>query len=540
MALSILLAGTAWGAQSSPRAITTFESAGLYWTPPGDPGRVGCQVRFREAGSADWKSGLPMWFDPRNKECRGSLVYLKPGTSYEVELSTKEPDAKAQLTARTWSENFPVAKTVYVEEGTRTLGIKEGGKPDGYVLYTARPGKQVTLDAGDAENFNVAISAPYVIVRGLTLKGAKQDAVRLFDGAHDVVIEDNDISGWGRPRPPRNGAPLALGADMDSGVRADCKNRNMERIVVQRNRIHDPRYGTNSWSFGHPAGPQGITFSYCGGNHVIRHNDITSSEGHYYNDAIGGEDNFTASGFPNMDTDIYGNLISHAWDDGIEAEGGNRNVRIWGNYIDRTAIGIATTVTHIGPVYIFRNVYNRSRTRSEKPLDEDDRNAFAKSGSSQEFGGGRRYLFHNTLLQATAPGANLPLGAGAGLYGTGKNQLVNNTVTRNNIFHVWKPHWESIGQAGADNDFGYDLYNGKISGTEVRGIAGTPIYKRGHGPASEAGGQYELDPRSPGFGAGERLPNFNDSSPGAAPDIGAHQSGTPPMRFGVSAGRGSL
>jgi hypothetical protein len=39
--------------------------------------------------------------------------------------------------------------------------------------------------------------------------------------------------------------------------------------------------------------------------------------------------------------------MSHGWDDGIEAEGANENVRIWGNYIDKTAIGIATD-GHLG------------------------------------------------------------------------------------------------------------------------------------------------------------------------------------------------
>jgi len=28
---------------------------------------------------------------------------------------------------------------------------------------------------------------------------------------------------------------------------------------------------------------------------------------------------------------------------GIEAEGGNKNVRSWGNFLDKTATGIATT-----------------------------------------------------------------------------------------------------------------------------------------------------------------------------------------------------
>jgi hypothetical protein len=45
---------------------------------------------------------------------------------------------------------------------------------------------------------------------------------------------------------------------------------------------------------------------------------------------------------------------------------------------------------------------------------------------------------------------------------------------------------------------------------------------------------YQLAPGTPGYGAGVRISNFNDMY--ATPDIGAHQSGTAAMRFGVSAG----
>jgi hypothetical protein len=429
---------------------------------------------------------------------------------------------------------------VYLPAGTRTqpLEIIEGGSATGYVLYTAAPGSQSTIDVGNAAPYNVNVNASYVIVRGLTLKGAQTDGVRLQDAVHDVVIEDNDISDWGRLRTTL-GSGQQAGVDRDSGVRAFCASSpGVERVIIQRNKIHHPRYGANSWSYGHPEGPQAVTFSYCGGNHVIRHNEIYSAEGKYFNDGLSGEDNFSASGFPNADSDIYGNMISHAWDDAIEAEGGNKNVRIWGNYIDRTATGVATTVTHWGPVYIFRNVYNRSRQLSQAPLDADDRNVFAKSGTTAQWGGGRRYVFHNTLLQAPPPpGSTYPQGAGGGLHGSGADQPVTNTVSRNNIFHIWKAHWFSLGQAGAGNDFGYDLYNGRISAGETHGIFGTPIYQPGHGWASESGGRYALDPNSPGHAAAARLANFNDGGVGGAPDVGAHQAGSPPMRFGVTAGR---
>lgn len=515
------------------KAIATFESLGLYWKPPADPGAAGCPVRYRKSGESTWREGLPLWYDARDGECRGSLVSLAPGTEYVVRLRLPGQPSRVELKARTWSERFPVAKTVRVGERSTTLEITEGGSASGYVLYTGG-----AIDVADAEPYDVHIAAPYVILRGFTLKGAKQDAIRIEPDAHDVVIEDSDISGWGRYR-YTNSQGWKIGMDMDAGVRAVCDPaRRLERVVIQRNRIHDPRYGANSWSWGHPAGPQAVTFSYCGGNHVVRYNEIYSSERHYFNDGIGGEDNLSAGGFPNADSDIYGNIIRDAWDDAIEAEGADRNVRIWGNYLDSTTTGVATTVAHVGPVYIFRNVYNRSRQYSHRPLDEDERNVFAKSGTTAKWGGGRRYIFHNTLLQAPpGAGGRFPLGAGGAIHGSGRGEPVTNTVSRNNIFQVWKPHWDVIAGVGADDDFGYDLYNGKIAAPERHGIYGTPVYQPGNGPASGAGGRYQLAPGSPGYDAGVRIPNFNDDFRGRAPDMGAAEAGAPPMRFGVAAGR---
>jgi hypothetical protein len=510
--MTAAVASPASGAE--PHAIATFESIGVYWTPSADPGAAGCPLQFRKVGESAWREALPLWYDARNRECRGSLVQLEPATQYEIRVGGTE------IRARTWSERFPVARTVKVS-AAGALKITEGGSADGYVLYD---GRGITIDGGDAEQYNIVISAPYVIVRGFTLKGAKQDAIRLLPGAHDVVIEDNDISGWGRYR-YTNSKGWKIGMDMDAGVRAVCdKSWRMERTIIQRNRIHDPRYGANSWSWDHPAGPQALTYSHCGGNHVIRWNEVYSSdEQHYFNDGIGGEDNFSDIGFPNADSDIYGNRISNTWDDGIEAEGGNRNVRIWGNYLDLTATGVASTVTHVGPLYIFRNVYNRSRKLSERAPDADDRGPFAKAGATKEWGGGRRYVFHNTLMQTNGNG-----GAGEGISGN-DGQALTNTVTRNNIWYIWKPHWQSINEAGGSgNDFDYDLYSGKLStyrGAEQHGIAGTPVFTK----------DFVLAPRSAGIDAGVRIPNFNDSFAGAAPDIGAQETGAPILRFGLDA-----
>ena len=71
---------------------------------------------------------------------------------------------------------------------------------------------------------------------------------------------------------------------------------------------------------------------------MIRHNEITSSDGHYFKDGMGGQENFSDARLPELPTPTStATIVSHAMDDGIETEGGNRNVRIWGNYIDQTA-----------------------------------------------------------------------------------------------------------------------------------------------------------------------------------------------------------
>jgi hypothetical protein len=538
--LSVLVLGTAFYASNvraqTPTAtlpstgtiaVPTYEAAGLYWQSPG--GTAGCEVKYRKNGETSWKQGLAMWYDARDSQCRGSLVGLEPGTWYQAELNIPGQAASRGLVFQTWSTAKPVAKTIAVPSGSAQLTITEGGTPSGWVVYE---GNGATLDGGNSAQYNILVKASYVIVRGLNLKGAKQDAIRMDPSVHDVVIEDNDISGWGRTRDG------TWATDLDSGIRGYCSSQDqLMRVTIQRNRIHDPRYSANSWTNGHPAGAQAISFSHCGGQLVIRHNDIYSTTGKYFNDAIGGEDNFTKAGFPNSDSDIYGNKISHAWDDGIESEGANENVRIWGNYIDRTAIGIATTATSVGPVYIFRNVWNRAQMY-EGRIDNDDRQPFFKSGGQDALGHGRRYIIHNTMLQAQQSGAVYGLGGGFGLGGTGSTQLIQNTYSYNNIYHQWKDGKGFTYQTGSTSKFSNDMYNGTAGDTTVtNGIVGKPTYVSGHGWQSEAGGNYQLDTSSPGFGKGAKVDNFNDGV--ASPDVGAHQSGAPAMKFGIAASAGS-
>ena len=381
-----------------PAAIPTFESIGLYWSPAEGSTDRAVAVRYRRAATDGWSAAQPLWFDSRTSpspphlaggEYRGSVVGLSSGTTYEIELSLAGGPTTV-LQATTWSEGFPVAETrILPELSSETLVIDRSGSPGGYLLYTAAPGKAAVIDVNNARDFNIEVKGSYVIIRGLTLRGARTDAIRLAKTGTvtDVVIEDNDISGWGE-----RDSSGPFGAPFQAAIRVDS-NPNVSRLVIQRNRIHHPRFDSNSWCerrsgeadpacSTHPDGPHGILLTDSGGHHVIRHNTLESDDEHYFTDGIGGG-TFGYAGFPTRDSDVYGNYIERCWDNPIEAEGGNRNVRIWGNYFDRSYSPIAITPVSLGPLYIWRNVVDA--TRKGPPAvtgstDQDPRGRFLKAG----------------------------------------------------------------------------------------------------------------------------------------------------------------
>jgi hypothetical protein len=181
-------------------------------------------------------------------------------------------------------------------------------------------------------------------------------------------------------------------------------------------------------------------------------------------------------------------------------------------------------------VYIFRNVFNRNKFFAARAADQDDRQPFFKSGSDDSLGYGRRYVFHNTMLQASDGRSQYGLGGGAGMGGTGNAQLVHNTISMNNIYHLWKPN-SAVYQVGSDNTFQNDMFNGSMGTAVINGINATPTYATGHGWKSESGGQYQLAAGTAGVDRAVRIPNFNDHFVGAGPDVGAAESGAPAMKF---------
>jgi hypothetical protein len=524
--------------QENPYAVATFECAGIYFKTPDDGT---CRIRYREVNTRVWQNGLDLVYDSRDREYRGSIIVLKPATDYEAEISTAS--SKSQVKFRTRNDIFPIGKTTILPEGEsdKPIIITDSGTPEAYHLVTVPEKSKSILNLKNVSDNGIVIDADYVIVRGVEIRNAAVHGIRIKRNRHDIVIEQCHITFWGRIGGPHTYGNLEGG--YDSGIYGETGSGN---LTIQRNLIEDPRGASNDWETGHPDGPQGISIIQSSGGNVIRYNEIVSSEDHGFNDGIGGSDNFSFIGNMNRNSDIYGNIIRNAWDDAIECEGGNMNVRIWGNYIHLFFNGIATASTSTGPLYIFRNVAGESRTGHNNTFG----GAFIKTGERNEFGGGRRYVFHNTILQ---PG---------GVFDVFSSHVNPNCMTRNNIFDV-------PGRLATDNekepasDYDYDFFSGDPKGRSAKEEhavkisttpSGTRLYissynlefyprstinsiKWGAYPYEFGDRKVDItDPvvwiKNPLIDFGAVIPGFNDNFTGTGPDLGAFETGTLPLEFG--------
>ncbi len=536
--------------------VATYHNLSIYWSPEGGSIDNPVSVAYKVSGTNTWLNGLDLKYNPiincginphtgvryDKADYRGCLANLTPDTTYDIRLILENVGTISEIQATTWTENYPIGTTVIPSNSNTELEIHDSGTPNAYLLYD---GTGVTIDIQDNSEQCISLhNVEYVIIRGFTLKNGGKYGIRLYD-CQNVIIENCDISLWGEEDIPGTG----FGINYQSGIYAHNSNGDaIKHSTIQRNRIHHPKWDTNSWAElhdpsedpgnpnnYHPAGPQGIAFSYCDtGNNVIRYNEIWSDEDHYFNDLLGFGPNASYSGFPGPDSDIYGNYLANCFDDGIESEGSNTNVRIWNNFIEEVFLAIGNAATSVGPLYVWRNVSGRAYSHPGSVYG--DYGGFIKMGyaNSIDWMTGHMYIFNNTILQVNDHGT--------GGLGTSQdsNRYIFHCETRNNIFHTRNSTVNSISlnPSNSDNSFDYDLLNHPFpNDQEVHGISGIPNYLLG-APAFDFNnktGTFELSELSDGYDDGIIIPNFIESYTGNAPDMGAHESGWEDFIYGINA-----
>ena len=183
---------------------------------------------------------------------------LEPGTSYEVQIGLpgqspvagiSSPRHGASSSRSRRRSRCPPARATSLSPSRRAAA------PSGYVVYQADPAG-TTIDVQNASPNNVTISAPYVILRGFTLKGAqarRDQAARRRARRRDREERHQRLG-------PLIARPAAgsSASTMTPACAARCvvHARARRRSSATRSTI---RATARTAGIGHPAGPQGIT-----------------------------------------------------------------------------------------------------------------------------------------------------------------------------------------------------------------------------------------------------------------------------------------
>lgn len=193
----------------------------------------------------------------------------------------------------------------------------------------------------------IAISSSNVTIRGLKIRNSRDGAI-LVDGRQAssvayVTIDSNYIE---------NFDCQSIGPQYRAGIAVWQANNGM--VITNNTIVGKPGNST------YRGGGNGIWFKShsqdpSGGGHRISGNII---RGVY--DGIGGEKEDDPRGSFDRDTIIENNTISYCYDDGIQTEGGTKNIHVRNNRIDHCAIGIANAPNLIGPIYFENNTITDS------------------------------------------------------------------------------------------------------------------------------------------------------------------------------------
>lgn len=283
--------------------------------------------------------------------------------------------------------------------------------------------------------------------------------------------------------------------------------------LIEHNVCRDPRIHAWPWNAtkAHEEELQGISNRGLRGN-VVRFNTVRGT----FDGIDSGGDNSTED--VGADSDIHDNRVISVADDALETEEfAGINMRVYRNVVEDMLNGMSISPNYVGPTYVLYNVFHNSRKGGFKfSLDTIGEtfiyhNTFAstRTGFGPVYPAGRWYNkhFRNNIMVGNGQPA---IGDDAGESQTG-NSFDGDLLHAVNYGTL--VYWKGIGYATIA------LFRA-ATGFEVSGRQGDPLFTNG------ATGDYTLRAGSPAIDGAVRFPGINDAFYGAAPDMGALESGT--------------
>lgn len=528
----------------------TLMALGVQLPIGGDENRnAAVSVRYRVAGAPAWNEAMPLMrvkpetvaagSPPIAEQFAGSILDLRPATSYEIELHATDADGPVDETVTINGTTRavpadPVAPLAVAVSDASGLSAALAAAAPGHVItladgvYTgafvldasgtaedpivirgsSRDG--TILDGDDCLCNVLEVYGSYVHVETLTLRNA-QRALRFQSGgaAGNVVRRVHTID-----------TRLGIGTRDTQYDFYLCDN-------VLEGRLQWPHVYTDDG--GIHANDDGILVQ--GHGHVVCHNQLVG-----FGDALKTE----LAGARSVD--FYGNEVLSAYDNGIELDLGEGNLRAWRNRFTNMFSAISVQPVFGGPAYVLRNVVVNIA---------DEQMKFHGLGAAD--GPSGVLAFHNTFV---SPGIALQVHTEA---------VSQNFEVRNNLFvapavlsGTRTVDWTGGIRGGTFDGNGYYPDGGfrfhfppddlvtyesfaamQSAGMETSGMLLTaPIFESGLvAPASYvqelAPSDATLDAASNAIDAGAPLAGVTNGFLGAAPDLGALERGCPLPVYGV-------
>lgn len=356
----------------------TLENLGFRWYVKGDHNRnASVSVTFRKKGDDEWKRGmnlLRVFHEIANQDYgpyrtgnlfAGSLLFLRPGTSYEVRFSMNDPDGGSpksprmvEVSTRKVPQVAKGGRTIQASPDTGLMAAYKKSEPGDVILLKAgvyrgpfelkrsgEPGRPIVFrSAGDGE---VVLEAP----------GEGRTRIVSLGGADHLMFEDlvfrNAHTAIYSGKPGSNGITVRRCRIEEVITGIYTQSENSRDWYVADNEI----IGTNKSWFPRPEkgymSPSHTGVNVYGQGHVVCHNRITR-----FSDSLA----IANFGPPVKDVerhcvaiDFYGNDLSFAQDDTLEADYGCHNVRVYGNRCYNTHTALSVQPFYGGPVYLIRN-----------------------------------------------------------------------------------------------------------------------------------------------------------------------------------------
>jgi len=544
-----------------------------------------CTVRFRKVGEPTWKPALDAWrfhpwitpsedsiggvsnvIDKAENRFAGSIFWVEPGETYEIELTLTDPDGVTGtnpviLVTTTWTElvpnpngrklyvvpgsgggsgtiddpfrGLPAAHAaaqpgdiIYVASGVYpAFTITKNGTPGNPICWIGPPDQSAVIDAGGGSRAlqlsDLSNPLRYVIIERFTLRNAS-------DGIYASRVQHTKV---------RHCKIIDI---TDDGYFNSSQGIEFRQAVMDCTII-----GDEPWISDYIGSSEGIEIQ--GTAAIVAHNYV---EG--FADCISVDPRSSTRTSPygedNNCYDVYGNYITKAGDDGIELDHIVTGCRAWRNVVMNCRMGFTNQPLFGGPCYIFRN----------EIFYLQDNGPGVRTGSAYKLhnGASGTVLIHNTSSK-DADGVI--------------TCMFQNSFFRNNLFMGSTDAFDMFtcgtinGQPPVNsvNDWDYNAYRRGVGyafvdwfnikkyytllqlfaeqGVEGHGVVASyadlvdPIPPALYGEPAQTVDDFDftLQPGAPEIDAGDVLPNINDPFVfDGMPDIGANEFGQPRPKYG--------